>query len=89
MSPNFDALIVGAGPAGSTTALLLARAGFRVALFDRNRFPRPKPCGDCLSPEASRVLQRLGLLNRIEDLQPTRLRPLCHPLLQSATGKAE
>jgi geranylgeranyl reductase family protein len=42
---NFDVLIVGAGPAGSATAIHLARGGARVLLADRARFPRDKPCG--------------------------------------------
>ena len=49
-----EAAVVGGGPAGSVTALLLARAGFRVTLFDRAHFPRPKPCGECLNPGAVR-----------------------------------
>jgi flavin-dependent dehydrogenase len=53
-----DVAIVGAGPAGSFAALLLARAGFRVRLFDRARFPRPKLCGDTLNPGACRTLSR-------------------------------
>lgn len=68
-----DAVIVGAGPAGSTLALLLARAGLDVLLVDRAIFPRPKPCGDCLSAEAARLLQRLGLLPAVEALRPARL----------------
>jgi menaquinone-9 beta-reductase len=51
---------VGAGPAGSTTALLLARAGASVLLLDRARFPRDKPCSEYLSPATTDVLQRLG-----------------------------
>ena len=53
---RFDAVIVGAGPAGSTAAWELARAGARVCLLDRARFPRPKACGGALSP---RVLRHL------------------------------
>ncbi len=51
---------MGAGPAGSATALLLARAGARVLLLDRARFPRDKPCSEYLSPETTCVLERLG-----------------------------
>jgi len=51
---------VGAGPAGSTTALLLARAGASVLLLDRARFPRDKPCSEYLSPATTDVLERLG-----------------------------
>jgi flavin-dependent dehydrogenase len=45
----YDALVVGAGPAGSHLAWLLARAGRRVALLDKARFPRHKTCGGGLS----------------------------------------
>jgi geranylgeranyl reductase family protein len=47
-----DVLVVGAGPAGSATALRLARAGARVLLADRARFPRDKPCGGGLTGRA-------------------------------------
>ena len=57
---RWDAIVVGAGPAGSATALLLARSGARVLLLDRARFPRDKPCSEYLSPETTRVLERLG-----------------------------
>ena len=53
-----DVAIAGAGPAGSFAALILARAGLRVRLFDRARFPRHKLCGDTLNPGALAVLQR-------------------------------
>ena len=54
-----DVVIVGAGPAGSLAALILSRAGVRVRVFDRARFPRPKLCGDTLNPGALRTLARL------------------------------
>jgi geranylgeranyl reductase family protein len=56
-----DVLIAGGGPAGAIAALLLARAGVRVAVIDRARFPRDKLCGDSLNPGALRLLQRLGV----------------------------
>ena len=59
-SGRWDSIVVGAGPAGSATALLLARTGARVLLLDRARFPREKPCSEYLSPESTRVLERLG-----------------------------
>ena len=49
---EYDALIVGAGPAGSATAIRLARGGARVLLVDRERFPRDKPCGGGLTGRA-------------------------------------
>src|SRR6478609_4949368 len=52
--PRYDALVVGGGPAGSTTALRLAEAGASVLLVDRARFPRDKPCGGGLTMRAVR-----------------------------------
>ena len=53
-----DVAIAGAGPAGAFAAIILARAGLRVRLFDRATFPRHKLCGDTLNPGALAVLQR-------------------------------
>jgi geranylgeranyl reductase family protein len=53
---RFDVAIVGAGPAGSTTAYRLARAHARVLLVDKARFPRDKPCGGGLTMRAVRQL---------------------------------
>ena len=58
--------VVGGGPAGSATASLLARAGVEVTVLDRARFPRDKPCSEYMSPQASRILDDLGVLDRIE-----------------------
>jgi geranylgeranyl reductase family protein len=51
---RFDVLVIGAGPAGSATALRLAREGAHVLLVDRQRFPRDKPCGGGLTGRALR-----------------------------------
>ena len=51
---RFDVLVVGAGPAGSATAIHLARGGARVLLVDSARFPRDKPCGGGLTGRALR-----------------------------------
>ena len=58
---KFDVVVAGAGPAGAVAALVLARAGARVRLVDRARFPRDKLCGDTVNPGAVAVLRRLGL----------------------------
>ena len=52
----YDAIVVGAGPAGSTAARELARAGLSVLLLDGKSFPRDKPCGGGLTPRAWRQL---------------------------------
>ena len=67
--------VVGAGPAGATTALLLARAGLSVVLVDRTRFPRDKPCAEYLSPATTEILERLGgnLLDAVEGVPHAKL----------------
>lgn len=63
-----EVLIVGAGPAGAALGLELARGGCDVLILERARFPRDKPCGDCVNPGAVRELHRLGLADRLAAL---------------------
>ena len=71
---TWDTIVVGAGPAGSATATLLARGGQRVLLVDRARFPRDKPCSEYLSPGTTPLLERLGVLPAVRAAAPARLR---------------
>lgn len=61
MLPRFDAVIIGAGPAGSSAAILLARAGWSVALVEKQLFPRRKVCGECVAASNLPLLEALGI----------------------------
>jgi geranylgeranyl reductase family protein len=62
-APDYDVAIIGAGPAGSATAIAYKQAApdLRIALVDKSTFPRDKACGDGLGPGAVRVLAELGV----------------------------
>ncbi len=62
--------IIGGGPAGSALAALLARAGERPVLLERDRFPRAKLCGEFLSMETQALLGRIGCLDAVRALGP-------------------
>lgn len=61
MRSSWDAVVIGAGPAGAATALELARSGASVLLVERTPFPRWKVCGSCLGPGTQEVLRSLGM----------------------------
>jgi flavin-dependent dehydrogenase len=61
-----DVIVVGAGPGGAATAILLAERGLAVLVLDRARSPRAKICGEYLSPEGARILDRLGALKAVD-----------------------
>lgn len=65
-SGGAQVIIVGGGPAGAATAFHLARSGVHVMILDRARFPRDKPCSEYMSPQASRILDAMGVLEQIE-----------------------
>src|SRR5947209_11996740 len=67
MSELFDAVVIGGGPGGSTTAVLLARAGWSVALIERKAFPRRKLCGEYLSATNQPLFDRLGIAEEFQD----------------------
>ena len=77
---SFDVLIVGAGLAGSAAAIQLARAGWSVALVERQRFPRRKVCGECLAASNLPLLEALGVADAFHALAGPALRrvSLCH-----------
>ncbi len=72
----YDAIIVGAGPAGSACAALLAGQGFDVLLLDRAAFPRDKACGEYTSPQTEQALRRIGALEAVERAGARRLRSM-------------
>lgn len=61
----WEAIVIGAGPAGAIAALHLARAGRQVLLLDQEAFPREKVCGDVLLIDAIEALERAGLLAEV------------------------
>jgi 2-polyprenyl-6-methoxyphenol hydroxylase-like FAD-dependent oxidoreductase len=62
-----DVTIIGAGPAGSAAAIMLARRGWPVTLIEQHRFPRDKVCGECLSALGIDVLERLGFMPELRE----------------------
>jgi flavin-dependent dehydrogenase len=62
---RYDAAIIGGGPAGSTLAILLARSGWSVILFERKAFPRRKVCGEYLSATNWPVFEELGIASTL------------------------
>ena len=78
-SARWDALVVGAGPAGASAAYWLARQGHSVLVVDKKRFPREKTCGDGLTPRAVRQLHDLGLADALSPhLRFDGLRSIAH-----------
>ena len=68
MNKPYDALIVGAGPAGSSAAILLATAGWRVLVLEKATFPRRKVCGEYISGAAWPLLDELGIGARVAEV---------------------
>ena len=80
-----DVVLIGAGPAGTSAAIFLARQGLSVTIIDQARFPRDKVCGEFISPAADPILADLGILNDLQKLSPQRLKGV----YISAYGKEE
>ena len=65
---QYDVIVIGAGPAGSTAALHLAKAGIKTILLDKKSFPREKYCGDGLITDSLKALRRAGLEDDVRAL---------------------
>ncbi len=74
MNSHYDVLIIGAGVAGATAAILLAQAGWSVAIVEKHRFPRRKVCGECIAASNLPLLEALGIGAAFERLAGAPLR---------------
>lgn len=70
---QYDVIIAGGGPAGSSAAIHLAQSGARVLLVEQKKFPRAKLCGEFISPECRAHFQRLGVAERMLARGPAEL----------------
>ncbi len=82
---TWDAIVVGAGPAGCTAAILLAQEGLRVILLDKSVAPPSKVCGEYLSPGSLRILDRIGALQLVREAGA---RPLSGMAVHTAAGRS-
>lgn len=62
---TYDVIIIGAGPAGTSAAILLAQSGHRTLLVEKSRFPREKLCGEFITPECLSIFDSLGVRERM------------------------
>src|ERR671914_2575826 len=74
MSESFDVIVVGARCAGAPLALMLARAGLRVCVVDKDRFPSDTPSTHAIQPAGVEVLERIGVLGALLKLAPAIVR---------------
>lgn len=73
---RWDAVVVGAGPAGSSAAIVLAQRGANVLLLDKRLFPRAKVCGCCVNAEAMAAIDSLGASRHLRDVGARAIREL-------------
>ncbi len=73
LSTEYDVIIAGGGPAGASAAIHLATRGARVLLAEQKRFPRPKLCGEFISPECASHFARLGVEDQMFAAAPATL----------------
>ena len=80
---DFDVIIAGAGPAGSSAAIHLARKDRRVLLVEQRKFPRAKLCGEFISPECRRHFENLGVADAMTNSDPA---PITETVFYSSRG---
>src|SRR5438874_3165928 len=83
-SSHYDVIIAGGGPAGSSAAIHLSMLGARVLLVEQKKFPRPKLCGEFISPECAVHFERLQVANALSAAHPT---DLAATVFYSRSGK--
>ncbi len=76
MEKAYDAIVVGAGPAGSSFAILLARKGWRVLLLEKASYPRDKVCGDAHSGKTIAVYREIGILEELKNYEYSKVKNL-------------
>lgn len=64
---NFDAIIIGAGPAGCSAGIELAKKGWKIAILEKSEFPRHKVCGEFFSPGIVPYWKKLGIYQKIKE----------------------
>src|SRR5687768_17139916 len=80
---DYDVIIAGGGPAGSSAAIHLSLRGARVLLAEQKKFPRPKLCGEFISPECITQFERLGVSDQMLARSPS---PLTETVFYSQAG---
>ncbi|MFH0923035.1 MAG: NAD(P)/FAD-dependent oxidoreductase [Candidatus Micrarchaeota archaeon] len=73
MPETYDVIVVGGGPSGSVASAFLGKAGKKVLLLDKAKFPRDKTCGDAISGKSLAVLRELGLIGAVEALPHSKI----------------
>jgi menaquinone-9 beta-reductase len=81
----YDAIIIGAGLAGCSTAIQLAQQGYQVLLLEQQRYPTHKLCGEFLSIEVISIFERLGILDAVRSAGAV---PICHASVTTCTGQS-
>ncbi|MBS4033083.1 MAG: NAD(P)/FAD-dependent oxidoreductase [Ignavibacterium sp.] len=74
MKQETDILIIGGGPAGSTTALYLSKLGYAITLIEKKKFPRETLCGEFLSKEVTDILKELNIFQEFISMKPNQLK---------------